>query len=228
LYDISKNVEDRESHILTLKSEESSIINNVNTLRNEALKLNNDIAYLETKKKKADDLIEDVDYFQKQKEIKENELNEIQRKYRAIKEDISNQELYFKNKSIEYNKQITKMSDEAQKISAKIKIIQKDADEEKVKYDNACVKLKKLKEDKSLELKSVDSLVGKKEDEYIMWERKLEKIKDSYESEQKRISKIKGNFEKWKVNSLEEVARMKLKNKMEKIDKAGLKEILNG
>ena len=61
-----------------------------------------------------------------------------------------------------------------------------------------------------------------------MWERKLEKIKDSYESEQKRISKIKGNFEKWKVNSLEEVARMKLKNKMEKIDKAGLKEILNG
>ena len=45
--------------------------------------------------------------------------------YRAIKEDISNQELYFKNKSVEYNKQITEMSDEAQKVSAKIKVIQK-------------------------------------------------------------------------------------------------------
>ena len=152
----------------------------------------------------------------------------IKKAYRAIKEDISNQELYFKNKSVEYNKQIAEMSDEAQKISAKIKVIQKDADEEKAKYDDACAKLKEMKQDKSLELKSVDSLVGKKEDEYIMWERKLEKIKESYESEQERISKIKGNFEKWKVNSLEEVARLKLKNKMENIDKAGLKEILNG
>ncbi len=49
----------------------------------------------------------------------------IKKAYRAIKEDISNQELYFKNKSVEYNKQITEMSDEAQKVSAKIKVIQK-------------------------------------------------------------------------------------------------------
>jgi chromosome segregation ATPase len=228
LYDMSKNIKDRESHLLTLKNEESSINKNVEKLNKEALKLNDDVAYLETKKKKVDDLIEDVDCIQKQKEIKENELNEIQRKYRAIKEDISNQELYFKNKSFEYNKQIAEMSDEAKEVSAKIKVIQKDADEEKVKYDDACNKLKEMKKDKSLELKSVESLVDKKEDEYIMWERKLENIKESYRTEQERISKIKGNFEKWKVNSLEEVARLKLKNKMEKIDKAGLTEILNG
>ena len=49
----------------------------------------------------------------------------IKKAYRAIKEDISNQELYFKNKSVEYNKQITEMSDEAQKVSVKIKVIQK-------------------------------------------------------------------------------------------------------
>ena len=61
-----------------------------------------------------------------------------------------------------------------------------------------------------------------------LWERKIEKIQASYKSENDRIDKIKKNFENWKVNSLEGVARMKLKNKMEKIDKAGLTEILNG
>ena len=36
------------------------------------------------------------------------------------------------------------------------------------------------------------------------------------------------NFETWKINALEEVARLKIKRKIENIDKAGLTEILNG
>ena len=77
-------------------------------------------------------------------------------------------------------------------------------------------------------MKAVESLIDKGEDEVISWERKLEKLQSSCESENDRISKVKKNFENWKVNALEEVARMKLKRKMEKIDKAGLTEILNG
>ena len=38
----------------------------------------------------------------------------------------------------------------------------------------------------------------------------------------------KERFAKWKIGVLEEVAKMKLKNKIDKIDKAGLSEILNG
>jgi hypothetical protein len=71
-------------------------------------------------------------------------------------------------------------------------------------------------------------LVDKKEDEYISWERKLANIEKSVESEQSRINTVKKNFENWKINALEEVARMKIKRKMENIDKAGLTEILNG
>jgi len=87
---------------------------------------------------------------------------------------------------------------------------------------------KKEKEEQSIDLKTLKSLVNKKEDEYIVWERKIENIQKSVQSEESRISKIKKNFEKWKINTLEEVARLKLKRKIENIDKAGLQEILNG
>ena len=37
---------------------------------------------------------------------------------------------------------------------------------------------------------------------------------------------IKDNFETWKVTAVEEVARMKLRGRIENIDKAGLKDVL--
>ena len=45
--------------------------------------------------------------------------------------------------------------------------------------------------------------------------------------EKKNITRVKENFSKWKVMVLEDVARLKLKNKIDKIDKAGLSEVLN-
>ena len=52
--------------------------------------------------------------------------------------------------------------------------------------------------------------------------------KNNVFEEEARIDIVKENFEKWKISALEEVAKMKLKGKMESIDKAGLKEVLNG
>ena len=48
------------------------------------------------------------------------------------------------------------------------------------------------------------------------------------EKEEDHNKKAKDNFSKWKIGVLEEVARLKLKNKIDNIDKAGLSEILNG
>ena len=44
----------------------------------------------------------------------------------------------------------------------------------------------------------------------------------------KEKEKIREKFKKWKISALEEVARLKLKKRIENIDKAGLKEIFNG
>ena len=50
------------------------------------------------------------------------------------------------------------------------------------------------------------------------------------EIEREKIEKqrIREDFKLWKVKALEEVARLKLKKKIESIDRAGLAEILNG
>ena len=55
-----------------------------------------------------------------------------------------------------------------------------------------------------------------------------ERIEYAIKKEQEKVSKIKGDFRDWKVEALDEVARMKIKGKIANIDKAGLKEVLDG
>ena len=70
--------------------------------------------------------------------------------------------------------------------------------------------------------------IDKTKDDYIKQEAKVNVAKNNVFEEEARIDIVKENFEKWKISALEEVAKMKLKGKMESIDKAGLKEVLNG
>jgi hypothetical protein len=85
----------------------------------------------------------------------------------------------------------------------------------------------------------MESIVKKRENEYIEIETKYKQAENALiyaqdltdkaiGREKTEILKIKEQFKQWKVAQLEEVARMKLKNKIDKIDKAGLSEILNG
>ena len=78
------------------------------------------------------------------------------------------------------------------------------------------------------ELQAVKNLIGNTEDEYIKWEQKVAKIASNADREEARIKTAKERFERWRIGVLEEVARLKLKSKVDKIDKAGLSEILNG
>ena len=90
---------------------------------------------------------------------------------------------------------------------------------------------------KNDEINILDSIITKKEQEYMDLEtkykvvsRSLERankaVEDAVKREAASISDIKANFKNWKISALEEVARMKLKGRMEKIDRAGLKDIL--
>ena len=90
---------------------------------------------------------------------------------------------------------------------------------------------------KNDEINILDSIITKKEQDYIDLETKckivnksLERankaVEDAVKREAASINSIKVNFKTWKIKALEEVARMKLKGRMEKIDKAGLKDIL--
>jgi chromosome segregation ATPase len=84
------------------------------------------------------------------------------------------------------------------------------------------------KEQANNELQAIKNLCNNSEDEYIKWEQKVAKAKDQADKEEERNKKAKEHFSKWKIGVLEEVAKLKLKSKVDKIDKAGLSDILNG
>tara|TARA_R100000458_G_C8147859_1_gene156615 strand:- start:446 stop:595 length:150 start_codon:yes stop_codon:yes gene_type:complete len=48
------------------------------------------------------------------------------------------------------------------------------------------------------------------------------------EIEKRKVQTVKDALAKWKINELEQIAKMKLKKKIDNIDKAGLSEIFNG
>ena len=89
-------------------------------------------------------------------------------------------------------------------------------------------KYKKEKQKIDDELQAIKNLVSNTEDEYIKWEQKIAKAKVKADKEVERNKNAKDQFKRWKIGVLEEVARLKLKNKVDKIDKAGLSDILNG
>ena len=77
-------------------------------------------------------------------------------------------------------------------------------------------------------MQAVKNIISGSEDKYVEWEQKVVKITANADKEEDRIASAKKRFASWKIGVLEEVARLKLKNKVDKIDKAGLSEILNG
>ena len=78
---------------------------------------------------------------------------------------------------------------------------------------------------KTFELSTVQSSISSVEEKVKDAEGRIEYI---IKKEQDRVSKIKGDFKDWKVQALDEVARKKMKGQIENIDRAGLKEVLDG
>jgi hypothetical protein len=111
----------------------------------------------------------------------------------------------------------------------------------KMKIDNGrqMAKLDHDIADRLTELKDIDDIISKKKYEYSAMSGLIKvaeaKVADADEhvnyavkKEQDKVDRIKQDFKDWKVNVLDEVARMKLRKKMDNIDKAGLKEVLDG
>jgi len=80
--------------------------------------------------------------------------------------------------------------------------------------------------DKNLKLDEIDVMISKAENEYLSWEKKISVAKNNILEEEDKIKTVKKNFKEWQVGAVEEVARMKLKGRIENIDKAGLKDVL--
>jgi predicted patatin/cPLA2 family phospholipase len=99
-------------------------------------------------------------------------------------------------------------------------------------------RLDKMIAERIEELSDNTALVDSKSNEYtailsqiMMAENKIAqaeiKAKQVLDNQEVQISKIKERFQSWKLTQLDQVAKLKLKGKIENIDRAGLKDILD-
>ena len=81
--------------------------------------------------------------------------------------------------------------------------------------------------DKNLVMDEIRLLTSKAEKKLKTINNDAEKQKKAVKDAKDEVKTIQENFEQWKINNLDEMARMKLRGRMENIDKAGLKDVLS-
>jgi chromosome segregation ATPase len=218
--------------------EEKCVEINIDTLRKSETKLKRSVSALEKKLLERDGLAASIknakaEYKQVKKdlEIGQGELESLRTDSIAVRsaKDALDAEFDAFKKNVELQQE---------EISSSIS----SHEAEKIAKDLAHKQHIKLLEtqmaDKKEEADSYNALAKKAQDDYIAvqskilaGEKRLEKTKLESELTIKRqqdaIDNIKSRYENWKLNELDQVAKMKLKGKIENIDKAGLKEILD-
>ena len=227
-YKVKDEVSKIDSKVLILKKDESSLEENISKLTSTQLTLIQDVEYLGFQKKEAERLLSEVNSIEIDKALKTKELESLNENYDNLLDSLHTLEENHESMGLKYKEEIEEASDI---LHQRINEYKEKEDELKSFQKTSDYKIKVLKEDvKDMqdELSGVQSLVSKSEDEVIGLAKKVSIEKNRVEEEKKNIVRAKESFSKWKVSVLEDVARLKLKNKIDNIDKAGLSEILNG
>ena len=100
--------------------------------------------------------------------------------------------------------------------------------DEENKLKDLLAKSKVEKEQANNELQAIKNLCNNTEDEYIKWEHKVTKAKVKVDKEEERHQKKIERGKKWDINFLEQAAKKKLKGKIDTIEKAGLRDVIDG
>ena len=117
---------------------------------------------------------------------------------------------------------------EGKSLQVKLDIMKKEITKEESAISKKLSDLNNELDIKNKDLDELNNIINQAKEDYIKQENKVNIAKNNVFEEEARIGIVKENFEKWKISALEEVAKMKLKGKLDSIDKAGLKEVLNG
>ena len=241
-----------ESQLLSLKSDLSSLTNkfkkeldieeslrsSVDDLTKKESKLIKAVALLDSKKEDTRSINVDLksakqDYDQIKKDLLQirSDAEEAKKKISALR---INKELL----QDEYSQSSEKLGLLKAKADSEIKEMDSMLRDKQAYYQSETKRIDKIIADHIEELADNTALVNNKMKEYnaiaskvIMAENKIAqaeiKSKQVLDNQEIQINKVKEGFQSWKVAQLDQVAKLKLKGKIENIDKAGLKDILD-
>ena len=87
-------------------------------------------------------------------------------------------------------------------------------------YNNLSVEMRNKVNDESERIKNLTDVTKDKT-------KRLETLQTEYNKAKESLEYARKRYADWKINALDEVARLKNKGKIENIDKAGLSDVLN-
>ena len=200
----------------------------VEKLEDKENKLLDSIATLELYKSKCEESKTELSSIYVKRDGLLDELDSINSNINVTIEEGKNKVAYFEDQYDDLEERAKKHEEMVYQFEQRLIETQDLFKDEDNKLKDLFAKSKIEKEQANNEFQAIKNLCNNSEDEYIKWEQKVAKAKVNVDKEEERNVKAKENFAKWKIGVLEEVARLKLKNKVDKIDKAGLSDILNG
>ena len=186
--------------------------------------------------------IEALEFYKSKCAESKNELAGIQIKkdnaldeFTSVKNDVSKAISDGKKKIAYYEDQYDALEEKAKKHEDMVYQFEQrlfDAKDQAISEENnlerVLAKSKSEKEKADDELQAIKNLCNNAEDEYIKWEVKVDRAKVKVAKEEERYQKKIERGKRWDIGFLEQVAKKKLKNKVDNIDKAGLRDVLDG
>ena len=202
--------------------------NNTLSLEKKKEILKSDIEKLEFYKSRCEESKSELAGLQVKKDSAIDELDKIKEEMAKSIDEASNKISYYENQYDILEEQAKKHEDMVHQFEQRLVETQDLYKEEEGKLNHFRSKSESEMDTKNNELQAITNLCNDTEDKYIEWEAKISKAKEKVKREENRTKTAKDNFAKWKIKVLEEVARLKLKHKVDRIDEAGLSEVLNG
>ena len=230
----SNRLAELNSSVNTLSEKEKDLLSGIDKLYLENMKQNKLLATAsnalqsakdnkkelakELKENKAaiSDAKEEYNSFMKSIEDKGHEANLRLDEKQSVVKDLSSEEKKLKAK-------VKKLKSEDKAISSSIKGVEAQI---KAKVDIAEENIKTSENEANKSLKEKYSELRKLNQTIEKNQRMLLDVDSRLDTSKSRLAKVRDDFKKFKIVALEDVAKMKLKGKLDTIDKAGLKDIL--
>ena len=200
----------------------------VEKLEDKENKLLDSIATLELYKSKCEESKTELASIHVKKDNLLDELDSINNNIKESVEEGKKKVAYFEDQYDDLEDRAKKHEEMVYQFEQRLVETQDLFKDEDNKLQKLLAKSKIEKENASNELQAIKNLCNNSEDKYIEWEQKVAKAKARADKEEERYQKKIERSKKWDIGFLEDVAKKKLKSKIDNIDKAGLRDVLDG
>ena len=217
---------------------EESLHYSVNQLVKKESKLEKVVNKLEEKKSESGSIKASLKVAKQEYDQVKQDLSKLTSNIANVKKELHSFNISKDIVQEEYDKESSRLSILKLDISNEIKTMEMILQEKKEYFQSETARLDKLIADRIEELSDSTELVNHKNREYQMIATQViaaenriknaeDKVKQILNNQQVQIERVKEQFKTWKLNQLDQVAKLKLKGKIENIDKVGLKDILD-